>query len=63
MVTVGGRLTLSVDASPQAEHVSRRGTHWLFVSWLRFDWSCSNPVPVRLLHTCRILTVDGDGGE
>src|SRR5215475_3492581 len=32
MVAVGGKLTLGMDASPQAGHVSRRGTHWLFVS-------------------------------
>src|SRR5262249_44823695 len=32
MVAVGGSLTLGMDASPQAEHVSRHGTHWLFVS-------------------------------
>ena len=32
LVAVGGSLTLGMEASPQAEHVSRHGTHWLFVS-------------------------------
>jgi hypothetical protein len=60
MVAVGANL-MGMDASPQAEHVSRRCTHWLFVSCRALIGLARIRRCYAGLHAHKIPIVDGDG--
>ena len=60
MVAAGGNLALGMDASQLAEHVSRRCTHWLFVSCRALIGLARIRRYYARLHARTILIVDGD---